>query len=57
MKVLSFLFALMTLVSVTACGTDYKEKHEEIDKQEAQERLDDAESVNMDGDNINIEDD
>lgn len=56
MKIFGMVFSLVTLLSVAACGTDYKEKHAEIDREEAMERLENADSVTVDGDTIEIDD-
>ena len=56
MKIFGLMFSFLTLLSVAACGTDYKEKHADIDREEAQERLEDADNVKLDGDTIQIDD-
>lgn len=56
MKLFAFAVSLVAFLGLASCGTDYKEKHSELDKQEAQERIDDADSVKMDGDSVEIDD-
>lgn len=57
MKSLTFMFSILAMLSVTACGTDYKEEHAEVDKRQAQEMIEDADRVEVEDDTIHLIDD
>lgn len=57
MKTLTYVFSLGAFLSLASCGTDYKDKHAEIDKQQAQEMIENADRVEVDGKTITVKED